>query len=319
MDLSLAVNLASWAMNLAPAEPPLSDDPRYSQIFDHPDFLAGDADLQRKIRFQSSDYRFQYEIEERFFPKSFPDFDLSKELNGAKVLDLGCLTGGRTAAWTEMFGIGEAHGIDIEPVYIQAAEEFAKSRGHNSHFQVSPAELLPFPNDSFDAVATLDVLEHVQSVAVAMSEVMRVLRPGGKLFAVFPGYYNPLESHLELATRMPGLNLLFPGTVLAEAHYRTISSRGPGHDWYAGSPELPSFYKSPFLNGVTLGQFRAIVKDQGWKIEAWPVRPLFSVGRRAQRAHFRALARLARPLAKVKLLEEVFGGSVAAVLVKPLA
>ena len=68
----------------------------------------------------------------------------------------------------------------------------------------SVAENLPFPDERFDAILSFDVFEHVQDVAATLAECHRVLKQGGLLLVVFPGYWQPREHHLGLATRLPG-------------------------------------------------------------------------------------------------------------------
>jgi SAM-dependent methyltransferase len=65
---------------------------------------------------------------------------------------------------------------------------------------------LPFPDSSFDAVASVGVLEHVRELGgderASLSEIRRVLKPGG----VFLGYHLPNRHSLieQLASRLPG-------------------------------------------------------------------------------------------------------------------
>lgn len=48
------------------------------------------------------------------------------------------------------------------------------------------ADAIPLPDASFDTVILTQVLEHVRRPAVVLSEIARVLRPGGRLFATVP-------------------------------------------------------------------------------------------------------------------------------------
>ena len=56
------------------------------------------------------------------------------------------------------------------------------ARFYHKPFVEGSATELPFPDNSFDAVWTIDVLEHVPQPEKALSEMRRVLRPGGYLF-----------------------------------------------------------------------------------------------------------------------------------------
>ncbi len=50
------------------------------------------------------------------------------------------------------------------------------------------ATALPFPDDSFDAIVTSEVLEHIQDDVRALGEFARVLKPGGILAATVPSW-----------------------------------------------------------------------------------------------------------------------------------
>lgn len=106
-------------------------------------------------------------------------------------MDLGCFTGGKTVAWFERYKLQKITGIDIKNVYIDAAVQFADKHTVNADFKVSFGESLPFEDDTFDAILSFDVFEHVQNVQRTLHECYRVLKTGGRLFIVFPSYYHP--------------------------------------------------------------------------------------------------------------------------------
>ena len=51
------------------------------------------------------------------------------------------------------------------------------------------ATMLPFPDDTFDAIVTSEVLEHIQDDVRAIGEFARVLKPGGVLAATVPSWF----------------------------------------------------------------------------------------------------------------------------------
>ena len=100
--------------------------------------------------------------------------------SGSRVLDLGCGPGTISVGLAKAIEPGELHGIDMEESQIEVARASATSGGHsNATFHVGDATDLPFENGSFDAVNTHAVLMHIPDTEGTLSEVMRVLKPGG--------------------------------------------------------------------------------------------------------------------------------------------
>lgn len=104
-------------------------------------------------------------------------FDKQIEWPGKDVLDLGC-AGGFMAEALAVKG-ARVTGIDPASGAIDAAKAHAAHEGHEIVYDVGVGEDLPYPDDSFDAVVCVDVLEHVSDLLKVLAEVARVLRPGG--------------------------------------------------------------------------------------------------------------------------------------------
>ena len=109
---------------------------------------------------------------------------------------------------------------------------FATEKNINATFTTGFGEDLPYPDNSFDFIVSYDVFEHVRDLRIVMGEVSRVLKPGGRLLAVFPQFYQPLESHLTLVSKTPALHWIFSGQTLTDAYNEIIDERGEGtmHD-----------------------------------------------------------------------------------------
>lgn len=92
------------------------------------------------------------------------------------VLDVGCGEGqvGRLAG--RVPGVERVVGVDP----TQAQVEEAKRRGGGVRVGRADAAALPFSAGSFDAVVACLVFEHIEAVDESISEVGRVLRPGGR-------------------------------------------------------------------------------------------------------------------------------------------
>lgn len=100
---------------------------------------------------------------------------------GGTLLDLGCGTGLFTQRYLNYGGI--AVGLDISPGMI----EKACSRCRSAQFALGNAEILPFRDDSFDALSSLLAFSYLKEPGSMLQEAYRVLRPGGIIVVVTLG------------------------------------------------------------------------------------------------------------------------------------
>jgi SAM-dependent methyltransferase len=121
---------------------------------------------------------------------------------GLDALDVGCGTGFLSL---ELAARGHrVTGIDFAPAMLALAKDKAASAGVAIRFEEADAENLPFDRASFDLVITRHVLWTLPHPEAAISEWMRVLRPGGRL-AVIDGHslVAPGEEQAASARRSP--------------------------------------------------------------------------------------------------------------------
>jgi ubiquinone/menaquinone biosynthesis C-methylase UbiE len=103
---------------------------------------------------------------------------------GDRVLDVGTGPGYLALAASRLVGSrGAAVGIDASPEIIERARQLASRKGATVEYQVATAASLPFEDGSFDAVINRLVLHHLpgELKTQALAEMLRVLRPGGRL------------------------------------------------------------------------------------------------------------------------------------------
>ncbi len=111
--------------------------------------------------------------------------------SGSEVaLDSGCGTGGLAFALAPH--VGEVVGVDVRADYLEAAAERAPE---NVRFVEGDAMALPFEYGMFDIAASIRALHHVRRPELAVSELARVTRPGGRLLVADQlGSVDPLRS-----------------------------------------------------------------------------------------------------------------------------
>lgn len=123
------------------------------------------------------------------------------------------------AEWTLDVGVGDGRvagllqtgrltGVDVS----QVALDRAKKRLPDAELVlVTPDEPLPFDDNHFDLVTCIETLEHIRDVQLELSEIRRVLRPGGRLALTTPaasrlrflirGVESPFSPHVRAFTR----------------------------------------------------------------------------------------------------------------------
>lgn len=103
----------------------------------------------------------------------------------ARILDVGCGDGALSGLIRRDLG-RSVTGVDASPLAIDLAREAFALRGLDGQFKCITGYDTGEPENSFDAVVCSDVIEHVQEPLKMLSEIRRVLRPGGHLVITTP-------------------------------------------------------------------------------------------------------------------------------------
>ena len=107
-----------------------------------------------------------------------------------RVLDNGCGLGTYVARLRAL--TGDVWGLEYERDRVMEA---AARLGGAQRLVCAAGEDLPFADGSFDLVLSNEVIEHVRDDARACSEMVRVLRPGGRAIIFCPNRWYPVEQH----------------------------------------------------------------------------------------------------------------------------
>ena len=103
--------------------------------------------------------------------------------NGSReplILDIGCGTG---TTLEELQMAGNCYGVDIST----NALKYCVQRGVDS-VCVGDASRVPYRDERFDLVISVDVIEHVEDDVGAMQEMLRVTKPGGLIIFTVPAF-----------------------------------------------------------------------------------------------------------------------------------
>lgn len=180
---------------------------------------------------------------------------------GQRVLDVGCGDGSAYAQSLVKSGI-EVHGVDISDVAVAEAI----SRGIQA-VRGSMEEPLPFPNNHFDAVLCIDMILHLFDPEFATQEMLRVLKPGGKLLIcvnnvghwrnradhLFYGHVSPMGSPLtsrRYPWRDPGLRLFSSeslGNLLTDVGFRIEEQGGWETKFWNRLPLVRDLFEKPAM------------------------------------------------------------------------
>lgn len=98
------------------------------------------------------------------------------------ILELGCNMGATTVQIIRRYGC-TVHAIDIVPNMARAAAERVRAEGLDNRAFVSQmdAQQLQFPDQTFDYVIGIEVVNHLTDKTACLREIARVLKPGGQL------------------------------------------------------------------------------------------------------------------------------------------
>ena len=106
--------------------------------------------------------------------------DSASALSGLRILDVGC--GGGLMAEALALMDAQVVGVDASPGNVAAARLHARSQSVTVDYRLGePAEVLA-PEERFDVVLALEVVEHVSDVPAFLATAAALLAPGGMLF-----------------------------------------------------------------------------------------------------------------------------------------
>ena len=186
------------------------------------------------------------------------------------ILDIGCGAGGKSLYYITL-GAEHVFGVDVVASYKDESETLAATLGLSDKFTFinADAKNLPYPDGSFDTIIMNDAMEHVGEPEEVLKEVLRVLKPGGKVYINFPPYNHPFGAHLSDAINIPWVHLFFSEKTLIKEYKELVKDLPDGKsriDFRISKNENGEEYFS-YINKMTLKRFKKILK----KLDITPV------------------------------------------------
>ncbi|KDN81330.1 class I SAM-dependent methyltransferase [Kitasatospora cheerisanensis] len=179
--------------------------------------------------------------------------DAAEVFGGTRLLDVGTGPGTVAAAACDLGA--DVHAVDAEPSMVDLARRAAPS----ARVELAVLPELPFPDAGFDVVVANFVLNHVGRPLLALAELRRVLRPGGRLAltiwsgtpgagqalipsalqaagAVRPPHLGPLDPADDFPRTPDGLAALLTTAGLQSATCRTVTwdHHATADTWWSG-------------------------------------------------------------------------------------
>ena len=173
---------------------------------------------------------------------------------GSKILDVGCGTGHLAA---ELMRQGyDAWGVDFSDAMVRYAQEQYDS----DRFQVGDIERIAFPDNTFDGVMCLGVVEYLSSDLPALHEIWRVLKPDGRAVITTPSSTCPFYYMDRALTR---------AIFLARPTVRFVRYRMRGKPLTA-SDELPSVTHRRYNRTRWVKLMRSVgLELEDWACHSW--------------------------------------------------
>jgi ubiquinone/menaquinone biosynthesis C-methylase UbiE len=114
--------------------------------------------------------------------------------HGKRLLDVGCGNGAQTVCMLDRFEL--VVGLDVVQEHLSTLAEQLKAAGATNAITVLyDGHTMPFPEAHFDAVVSIETLEHVADESATLREIHRVLAPGGTAILSVPHKWWIFETH----------------------------------------------------------------------------------------------------------------------------
>ncbi len=184
------------------------------------------------------------------------------------VLEVACGAGAGAALLLGEFALEAYKGLDASPAQIVRAKKLNSCFLDRASFHVGYAEQIPFSNQSFDKIFSIEAAQHFKSLAAFIREAYRVLKPGGMLvvatFFAVPDEV-PNEAMEMIPTLQNQVDSLLPVSkvlkLIQETNFEQITAESIGENVWHGfdawiaQGEFKDSWDRNWYNGYKKGFF----------------------------------------------------------------
>ncbi len=129
------------------------------------------------------------EIDPAYAKRAAFIFQSVEEVRPKKILEVGCGRGFYLQALALYDFPKEIYGVDLNEKYLERAKEVCQDE--RIVLQQGSIYALPYKADTFDFVLLTEILEHLSDDVSALTEIRRVLKPGGTVVVTVPNMQFP--------------------------------------------------------------------------------------------------------------------------------
>jgi ubiquinone/menaquinone biosynthesis C-methylase UbiE len=163
------------------------------------------------------------------------------------VADIGCGPGASSAIWARPGHL--VVGIDINSALVELAASRAKEAKIPPRFLVGSADHLPLRDGTFDVCLAPELLEHVPDWRSCLSEIARVLKPGGVAYLSTTNTLCPQQHEFNLP-----LYSWYPARL--KRHFETLAM--------TSRPDLANYATYPAVNWFNFYTLRSVLRGYGF-------------------------------------------------------
>jgi ubiquinone/menaquinone biosynthesis C-methylase UbiE len=201
----------------------------------------------------------------RMYRNIMTELGLEMNADSDKILDFGCGAGNEVYQFRKM-GY-KAYGCDIgnysDDIQNLCKEEKIIGPNETIFGSIDMANYrIPFADETFDYIFSNQVFEHVQNYPEALSEIYRVLKPGGCSLHLFPSRYRPIECHVfvPLAGIFRGYHYLFFWAFLGirNSYQKGFSFKKTAKNNYEYLNNRTTYFTKAEISRHVVNQFRNI-------------------------------------------------------------